>query len=116
MAAQGLHDKLRKVFDRRYITQAPAKDTLKEIITALQKGRHVVLSFGDFESDLDYLLVTNLITRRIRESWEKQTNEFRAQNKGEPRPLTIVLEEAHKLLNREMAAQTTFCDHCPRTA
>ncbi len=26
----------------------------------------------------------------------------------EPRPLVIVLEEAHKLLNREMASQTTF--------
>jgi len=26
----------------------------------------------------------------------------------EPRPLIIVVEEAHKLLNREMAAQTTF--------
>ena len=26
----------------------------------------------------------------------------------EPRPLVIVVEEAHKLLNREMAAQTTF--------
>jgi len=28
--------------------------------------------------------------------------------KTEPRPLVIVVEEAHKLLNREMAAQTTF--------
>ncbi len=27
---------------------------------------------------------------------------------GEPKPLIIVVEEAHKLLNREMAAQTTF--------
>ncbi|MEM5774066.1 MAG: ATP-binding protein, partial [Anaerolineaceae bacterium] len=26
----------------------------------------------------------------------------------EPRPLVVVVEEAHKLLNREMASQTTF--------
>jgi hypothetical protein len=108
MAAQGLHDKLRKVFDRPYIAENIARDTLQEVTLSLQKGKHVILSFGDFDSDLDYLLVTNLITRRIRDAWEKQTDEFRAKRTGEPRPLTIVLEEAHKLLNREMASQTTF--------
>ncbi len=53
-------------------------------------------------------MVTNLITRRIREAWEKKTNEFRSEKKKEPRPLVVVVEEAHKLLNREMASQTTF--------
>jgi DNA helicase HerA-like ATPase len=73
-----------------------------------KKGKHIVLSFGDYESDLDYLLVSNLLTRRIRAEWEQMTNEFRGKNGPEPRPLVIVVEEAHKLLNREMAAQTTF--------
>jgi DNA helicase HerA-like ATPase len=67
-----------------------------------------VLSFGEHESDLDYLLVSNLLTRKIRAAWEKKTNEFRTHGKAEPKPLIIVVEEAHKLLNREMAAQTTF--------
>jgi DNA helicase HerA-like ATPase len=48
------------------------------------------------------------LTRKIRNAWEKKTNEFRTHGKAEPRPLIIVVEEAHKLLNREMAAQTTF--------
>ncbi|MBE0682344.1 MAG: ATP-binding protein, partial [Anaerolineales bacterium] len=43
-----------------------------------------------------------------RAAWEKKTNEFRTHGKAEPKPLIIVVEEAHKLLNREMAAQTTF--------
>jgi DNA helicase HerA-like ATPase len=68
----------------------------------------VVLSFGNHESDLDYLLVSNLLTRRIRAAWEQRTNEFRTRGEKEPRPLVIVVEEAHKLLNREMASQTTF--------
>ncbi len=68
----------------------------------------MVLSFGKHERDLDYLLVANLLTRRIRDAWEKMTNEFRGHGKQEPRPLVIVVEEAHKLLNREMASQTTF--------
>jgi hypothetical protein len=108
MAAEGLYSKLNRVFDRQYIVEKPAADSVSEIIKLLEAGKHVVLSFGNFESDLDYLLVTNLLTRRIRDAWEKRTNYFRSHGEQEPRPLVIVVEEAHKMLNREMAAQTTF--------
>jgi DNA helicase HerA-like ATPase len=108
MAAEGLHSKLGRVFRLPYIVERPASDGIGEIIRALEADQHIVLSFGRHESDLDYLLVSNLLTRRIRQAWEMRTNEFRTSGKDEPRPLVIVLEEAHKLLNREMAAQTTF--------
>lgn len=108
MAAVGLHSKMNRVFNLPYIVEKPAADSIGEVIKALEAGQHVVLSFGRFESDLDYLLVSNLLTRRIREAWEKRTNEFRTRGEKEPRPLVIVVEEAHKLLNREIAAQTTF--------
>jgi uncharacterized protein len=111
MAAEALQDKLRRLFDKAYIVENPASDSLAQIIQALESGQHVVLSFGKFESDLDYLFVSNLITRKIRDAWEERTNQFRSKGEGiakEPRPLVIVVEEAHKLLNREMAAQTTF--------
>ncbi len=111
MAAEALQDKLRRLFDKPYIVENPASDSLAQIIQALESGQHVVLSFGKFESDLDYLFVSNLLTRKIRDAWEERTNQFRSKGEGiakEPRPLIIVVEEAHKLLNREMAAQTTF--------
>ncbi len=108
MAAEGLHSKLGRVFDLDYVVEKPAADTVGEIIKALEAGQHVVLSFGGHERDLDYLLASNLLTRRIREAWERRTNEFRSSGANEPRPLVVVLEEAHKLLNREMAAQTSF--------
>jgi uncharacterized protein len=111
MAAEALQDKLRRLFDKPYIVENPASEGLAQIIQALESGQHVVLSFGKFESDLDYLFVSNLITRKIRDAWEERTNQFRSKGEGiakEPRPLVIVVEEAHKLLNREMAAQTTF--------
>jgi len=107
-AAEGLHSKLGRLFNKPYIVEKPAADSIGEIVKALGSGQHVVLSFGDFESDLDYLLVANLLTRRIRAAWEQRTNAFRSTGQDEPRPLVIVVEEAHKLLNREMAAQTTF--------
>ncbi len=108
MAAEGLHNKLRRLFNKPYIVEQPASDGIKEIIKALDAGQHVVLSFGKFESDLDYLLTANLLSRHIRDTWEQRTNAFRTSGKNEPRQLIIVVEEAHKLLNREMAGQTTF--------
>ena len=111
-AAEALHDKLRRLFNKPYIVDRASSDSVREIIQSLESGQHVVLSFGEFESDLDYLLVSNLLTRKIRAAWEHRTNEFRSHGpsagRTEPRQLIIVVEEAHKLLNREMAAQTTF--------
>ena len=48
------------------------------------------------------------MTRKIRDAWERKTNAFRTSGKEAPRQLIVVVEEAHKLLNREMASQTTF--------
>lgn len=107
-AAEGLRSKLTRLFNRPYLKNAPASNGLSDITNALQAGRHVVLSFGNYQSDLDYLLVTNLITRKIRDTWEKATNNFHSKKGKEPRPLVVVVEEAHKLLNREMASQTIF--------
>jgi hypothetical protein len=109
MAAEALHDKLRRLFDKGYIVEKPAADSVAEIVKSLEDGKHVILSFGQaYETDLDYLLVSNLLTRKIKQVWENKTNAFRSQGKNEPRQLVIVVEEAHKLLNREMAGQTTF--------
>lgn len=107
-AAEGLRSKMGRVYNLPYIVEKTAADSLAQIIQALEAGQHVVLSFGDHESDLDYLLVTNLLTRKIRAAWEQRTNRFRTHGEKEPRPLVIVVEEAHKLLNREMAGQTAF--------
>jgi energy-coupling factor transporter ATP-binding protein EcfA2 len=108
MAAEGLRSKMQRVFNLEYICENPAGNGIEEIIKTLEAGQHVVLSFYEHESDLDYLLVSNLLTRRIREAWEKRTNDFRSKGAKEPHPLVIVVEEAHKLLNREMAGQTAF--------
>jgi hypothetical protein len=108
MAAEGLRSKMQRVFNLDYVCENPAGNGIEEIIKALEAGQHVVLSFFNHEKDLDYLLVSNLLTRRIREKWEKYTNDYRSKGTKEPHPLVIVVEEAHKLLNREMAGQTAF--------
>jgi len=107
-AAEALHSKLQRLFHKNFIVEKPAADSIGEIVKSLEAGKHVILSFGEFETDLDYLLVSNLLTRKIKHVWENKTNAFRSTSKNEPRQLVIVVEEAHKLLNREMTGQTTF--------
>lgn len=110
MAASALLSKLGRLKNKAYLVDRKESSGLDQIVNLLKKGEHVVLSFGRFDSDLDYLLVTNLITRKIRSAWEDWTTEYlKTREKAkEPRPLVIVVEEAHKLLNREMASQTIF--------
>jgi hypothetical protein len=108
LACNGLHAKLSRLFHRPYIQAKPAADGIDEVIKALEAGQHVILSFGKFESDLDYLLVSNILTRKIRDRWEQRTNDFRTGSGAEPRQLVITVEEAHKLLSGEMSRQTTF--------
>ncbi len=107
-AALALHSKLRRLFGRDYIVENPAENTLQSMIEDLEAGRTLVLSFGKYETDLDYLFVSNLMTRKIRQHWVERTNQYRSRQAEEPRPLVVVIEEAHKLLSRDMAAQTTF--------
>lgn len=110
-AAKALHSRLkRKIFELPYVVEKAATDGVGQIVNALQDGKSVILSFGNHDNDLDYLFVSNILTRRIREVWEDKTNEYhRTKDQSNlPRPLVIVIEEAHKLLNKEMASQTTF--------
>lgn len=108
IAATTLHSKLKRLFNRDYIVPKTASKVLDSLVNLLQNGKHIVLSFGKYENDIDYLLVTNLITRKIRQEWEKMTDNYHIEGNNAPRPLVIAVEEAHKLLNREMASQTIF--------
>lgn len=107
-AAETLLNRLRRISDKPYVVENPAGDPVKAIIDKLENGRHVILSFGKYDNDLDYLLVSNILTRRIREHWVKKTENFKSLKLTAPRPLLIAIEEAHKLLNPHLAGQTTF--------
>jgi DNA helicase HerA-like ATPase len=54
-------------------------------------------------------LVTNILTRRIRDRWVHKTEQYRSGHiPAAPRPLIIAVEEAHKLLNPRLSNQTAF--------
>lgn len=81
-----------------------------ELIGLLQQGKNIDLEFGRVSNLLAYLLVANLISRRIHHTWVSQAEKYMATQKLEdrPRPLMITIEEAHKFLNPAAAKQTIF--------
>ena len=79
------------------------------IIENLQHGNHVVLEFGQYgRNTAAYVLVSNLLTRRIHETWVRRKELADGGQGDEPRPLVIFIEEAHKFLTPEVASRTIF--------
>jgi DNA helicase HerA-like ATPase len=89
---------------------AGAVSVVDKILEHLDNGINVILEFGNFTSSLCYLLVVNILTRRIHDAYIEKTEKFLStQNKSdEPRKLMITIEEAHKFLNPTAARQTIF--------
>ena len=104
---------LRRKFERfwrySFITDKAVEDSVGRILEYLQSGVSVVLEFGRYGSDLGaYLLMANFLTRRVHRQYvEMKEKAFGDKNKG-PRPLVITIEEAHKFLEPEIAADTIF--------
>lgn len=90
--------------------QGGRQDALDELFEALDKGRSVVLQFGRHKSLPIYLLVANVITRRLRDRYERmmETYESTKSEADKPQQLLITIEEAHNFLSPETARETPF--------
>ncbi|MGQ9925261.1 MAG: helicase HerA domain-containing protein [Chloroflexaceae bacterium] len=109
-AISALKRKLARIARLSFVHEQADFSVVDRLIEALAAGRHVVLEFGRHDSSLIYVLVANIITRRIHRRWVEWTNRaIQSQNQADrPRPLMITIEEAHKFLNPRTARQTIF--------
>ncbi len=105
-----LQRNLKRLSRQEYVVDEAPFSTLDDMVEALDRGKHVILQFGRHNTVLDYVLVSNLVTRRVRQRYEDKTRRYEeTQNVADkPRQLMITIEEAHKFLNPNVAAQTTF--------
>ena len=67
-----------------------------------------MLEFGRYRDITAYILVANMLTRRIYTQYQERTEKAMAEGRHRPSPLVITIEEAHKFLNPEVASQTIF--------
>ena len=89
------------------VPHAPV-DAVKSILEYLDRGINVVLEFGRHRDMTAYVLVANMLARRIYSRYQEKTEASMAANLASPMPLIITIEEAHKFLNREVANYTIF--------
>jgi hypothetical protein len=109
-AISALKRKLGQVKRMGFVREQADFSVVDRMIEALAAGYHVVLTFGRHDSTLAYMLVANIITRRIHRRWIEQTEQFLLSKNpaDQPRQLMITIEEAHKFLNPATARQTIF--------
>lgn len=83
---------------------------IDQMMEYISKGINICVEFGNFTSTFCYLLISNIITRRIHSEYIAKTEKFLGSQKKEDEPvkLMITIEEAHKFLNPSAARQTIF--------
>lgn len=107
---EALKRKLTRLQRLDYVVPESDVSPVDDILGHIERGNHVILQFGRHNSFLDYMLVANIMTRRIYDRYTRKVNEAeRSTDFGaDPRHLVIVLEEAHKFLTPDAAAQSIF--------
>ena len=108
-ALSTLHNRLRRLSRFHFVTERETDESVEEILRYLDRGIHVVLEFGRYQNELAaYILVANLLTRRIHSRYVTRKEEAMGDAAKEPRPLVITIEEAHRFLSPGIASQTIF--------
>jgi len=106
-----LYRKLKRLEKFPFLTKTASDNSVIDLLFEyLDRGIHVILEFGNHTSLLCYLLISNIITRRLHDIYVAKTEKYLStQDAGdEPRKLMITIEEAHKFLNPQAAKQTIF--------
>ncbi|MEA1959517.1 MAG: ATP-binding protein [Chloroflexota bacterium] len=104
-----LHRRLSILKRMPFLVSNAKENAIDSILSYLERGIHVVLDFGRYGDNTSaYILVANLLTRRIHAMYRERMERALAEGGAKPCPLVITIEEAHKFLNRELAGQTIF--------
>ncbi|MES1023043.1 ATP-binding protein [Gloeocapsa sp. BRSZ] len=105
-----LQRKLMRLENLKYMRSACPHNYVDQILQSLEAGKHVVVEFGSQSDMLSYMLVTNMITRRIHRAYVRKAEKFlQSKNASDrPTPLVITIEEAHRFLDPSVVGQTIF--------
>jgi DNA helicase HerA-like ATPase len=103
-----LHRRLDSLKRLSFLVPQARDNTIQRILEYLDRGMNVVLEFGRYTDYTAYILVANLLTRRIHTQYRERMEQAMGEDITKPRPLVITIEEAHRFLSHELAGQTIF--------
>ena len=105
-----LQRKLGLLDELKYIRNSCPQNYVKQILDKLNAGKHLVIEFGSQSNMLSYMLVTNVLSRRIHRAYVEKSEVFlQTKNPSDrPRQLVITIEEAHRFLDSATVRQTIF--------
>jgi DNA helicase HerA-like ATPase len=108
-ALSTLRTRLMRLERFHFLTDQESDHAVDSILQHIDKGIHVVLEFGRYQHEFAaYILVANLITRRIHQRYSRRKEEAMVDESAEPKQLVITIEEAHRFLTPGISSQTIF--------
>ena len=91
-ALASLHNRLTRLKRYEFMADEALDDSVKRILEQLDRGIHVVLEFGRYGNDLTaYIMVANLLTRRIHQRYVERKEKAEGGSGREPRPWLFAL-------------------------
>lgn len=108
---ENLRRGLRRLVRQPFVQRGSAgfSGVIDHIVRTLRGGKSVVIQFGRLGNNLTgYMLVANMLSRRIWREYRDETEKAHSDPARQPNRLVIVIEEAHKFLDRAVAGQTIF--------
>jgi hypothetical protein len=105
-----LQRKLFRLENLKYMRAACPHNYVNQVLRSLEAGKNVVIEFGSQSNMLSYMLVTNMITRRIHQHYVAKAEKFlQTKNPNDkPTQLMITIEEAHRFLDPAIVQSTIF--------
>ncbi|MDD4352121.1 MAG: ATP-binding protein [Candidatus Gracilibacteria bacterium] len=110
LSINALKRKVGSLTNFKFLRDNQDESTIQELVNNLDKGIHVVIEFGRYRNPRAYMLVANIITRKLHELYVRKTEKhLNSGNEADrPKQLVITIEEAHKFLNTAVARYTIF--------
>ncbi|HEY41662.1 MAG TPA: ATP-binding protein [Dehalococcoidia bacterium] len=105
---QSLRRGLQTIGRLSFIEPHASVDAVNSLLGYLNKGMNVVLEFGRYRDITAYVLVANMLARRIYARYQEMMERSMSEDIAQPNPLVITIEEAHKFLNPEVASRAIF--------
>jgi DNA helicase HerA-like ATPase len=91
-----------------FLVPGSRENSVQRILEYLDRGINVILEFGRFDDFTAYILVANLLSRRIHAKYRENAEREMGGEVAPSRPLVITIEEAHRFLNPEFSSRTIF--------